>query len=128
VPYAVGVRFSRVLALAAGFVLPAIETARRWNELGDIRLFPFWFDDWIIGLFLLYGFWRTRTDVTAGRPALAAAWGFACGMGYASFFSQLYELSSPDPSGLQSITVVTIKGVMLAIATVALILTLRSEK
>jgi hypothetical protein len=121
-------RFSRALALTAGIVLPAIETARRWSELGDIRLFPFWFDDWIIGGFLLYGFWRTRTDVAAGRPVLAAAWGFGCGMGYASFFSQLYEMSTPDPSGVAPAIVVAIKGVMLTVGVVALILTLRPEK
>ena len=43
-----------------------------------------------------------------GVPALAAAWGFACGMGYESFFGQLAELSQSDPSGIQSSIVVSI--------------------
>jgi hypothetical protein len=119
--------FSRTLALAGGIVLPIIETLRRWEQLGDPRAFPAWFDDWIIGALLLYGWWRTRPGATGGRPMLAAAWGFACGMGYMSFFIQLDELSQSDPSGLPSTTVVVIKGVMVSVAVVALIATLSSR-
>lgn len=119
--------FSRALAYVAGIVLPIGETIRRWNELGDIRMFPFWFDDWLIGGFLLYGAFRAGRDAAGGRPVLAAAWGFACGMGYASFFSTLSELSLSDPSGLPSTTVAVVKGVMLAVGLTALIATLRSR-
>jgi hypothetical protein len=48
-------KFSRALAWAGGVLLPIIETIRRWHQLGDPRMLPFWLDDWIIGLFLLYG-------------------------------------------------------------------------
>ena len=122
-----GLQFSRYLAIVAGVVLPCLETARRWQELSDLALLPFWLDDWIIAGFLLYGAWRTRAGQRDGRAALTAAWGFACGMAYSSFFSQLYELSMPDPSGIQTTTVVAIKGIMLAVATVALIATLKSR-
>jgi hypothetical protein len=118
---------SRGLAYAAGIVLPLGETIRRWNELGDIRLLPFWADDWLIGGFLLYGAYRSSRDAAAGWPILAAAWGFACGMAYSSFFSTLYQLSVADPSGLPSVTVAAVKGVMLVIAVTALIATLRSR-
>jgi hypothetical protein len=66
--------FSRRLAVVAGLVLPVVETFRRWNQLGDLRVWPFWLDDWAIGLFLLYSAWRVGKDSARGRPFLAAAW------------------------------------------------------
>ena len=118
--------FSRRLAVVAGLVLPVVETFRRWNQLGDLRVWPFWVDDWAIGLFLLYGAWRVGKDSARGRPFLAAAWGFALGMVYASFFFQL-TTDGPDPSGLSSVVVVGIKGVMFALTVIALIGALRSR-
>ena len=119
--------FSRRLAILAGVVVPLVETLRRWRQLGDMRVWPFWLDDWAIGLLLLYGAWRTRSDAAGGRPALAAAWVFACGMAYMSFFSQLLALDSPDPSGVASITVVAIKGVAFAVVMAALVATLAAK-
>ena len=118
---------SRALALAAGLVLPILETTRRWEQLGDIRLLPAWLDDWLIAAFLLYAWWRTGHDAVAGRPWLAAAWGFACGMAYMSFFGTLMELSQPDPSGVSTVTVAAIKALMLAVALAALAGALRSK-
>jgi hypothetical protein len=119
--------FSRRLAILAGVVVPLVETLRRWRQLGDVRVWPFWLDDWAIGLLLLYGAWRTRKDVGDGRPALAAAWGFACGMAYMSFFSQLAELDRADPSGVAATTVVAVKGVAFALAIAALVATLAAK-
>jgi hypothetical protein len=113
-------RFSRALAIIGGVVLPLAETFRRARQLGDPAMWPFWLDDWIIGAFLLYGFWRTRDPGTNGRPILAAAWGFACGMAYTSFFAQLAMLHFPDPSGVPSSAIAAIKGMMLAVALAAL--------
>jgi hypothetical protein len=121
-------RFSHGLAIVAGIVLPGLETARRWHELGELRNAPFWLDDWFIGLFLLYGAWRTRSKIGNGRAVLAAAWGFACGQAYASFFGQLARLGQADPSGVASTTVVAIKGVMFALAIAALIGALKADK
>jgi hypothetical protein len=66
--------FSRRLALVIGISVPIIETIRRWHQLGDIRVWPSWLDDFVLGACLLYGFWRTARGVEAGRPWLAAAW------------------------------------------------------
>jgi hypothetical protein len=56
---------------------------------------------------------------------LAAAWGFACGLAYVSFFSEFATLDQADPSGLPTTVVIAIKGVMFAVAIVALVVTLR---
>lgn len=124
--YAPPMQFSRGLAWLAGVVLPLVETIRRWHQLGDLRMLPAWVDDWIIGLLLLGGAWLTRGNRGSGRPALAAAWGFACGMRYMSFFGELQNPGSVDPSGVPSATVVVINGVLVTLAVAALVATLRS--
>jgi hypothetical protein len=120
-------QFSRCLAIVAGFALPVLETVRRWRQLNQPAVWPFWLDDWAIGGFLLYGAWRTARRRRGGRPMLAAAWGFACGLAYVSFFSQVAAVAEPDPSGLNSLVMIAIKGVMFVLAIVALAGALRAE-
>jgi hypothetical protein len=117
--------FSRRLALVFGIALPIVETVRRWQQLGDVRIWPAWFDDILLGAVLLYGVWRTSNDVETGRPWLAAAWGIACGVAYNSFFGQLAHLDEPDPSSLPPEWVVGIKGVGFVLAILALAGSLR---
>jgi hypothetical protein len=66
--------------------------------------------------------WEGRDD---GRPVLAAAWGFMCGLAYYSFFGHLQRLSEADPSGLSPLWVVAVKGVGLALGIAGLITALR---
>jgi hypothetical protein len=120
--------FSRRLALVYGVLLPIVETIRRWQQLGDIRLWPAWLDDFVLGACLLYGAWRTAKDLEIGRPWLAAAWGITCGMAYTSFFGQLARLDQPDPSSLPAAWVVGIKGVGFLLAIVALAGSLRHAR
>lgn len=117
--------FSRRLALVFGALLPIVETIRRWHQLGDIRMWPAWLDDFVLGACLLYGAWRTSKDIETGRPWLAAAWGVTCGMAYTSFFGQLVRLDQPDPSALPAPWVAGIKGVGFLLAIVALAGSLR---
>ena len=118
---------ARVLAIVFGVLTPVVEVVRRWDELGDLETLPFWLDDFFIGGFLLLGAWKTRSDVEGGRPWLAAAVAFAAGVNYASFFSQLAALDTPDPSGLSSVTVVTIKGLLEVLAVAGLFVVLRQR-
>ena len=115
--------FAGRLALVAGIVLPIGETARRWHQLGDPRLFYAWFDDWLIGAFLLYGAWRAKRDPSTGQASLAAAWGFALAQAIASFFFGLF--GDVDPTGAPRAVVVAVKAVMLALAASALVSVLR---
>jgi len=115
--------FARRLALLAGVVLPIGEIARRWQQLGDPQMFFAWFDDILIGAFLLYGVWRVGQDAVSGQASLAAAWGFTLAIAIGSFFSGLF--GDADPTGLSRPIVVAIKGVMLALAIGALVSVLR---
>jgi len=119
------ISFSRKLAIVIGIITPVAETVRRWNQLGQLSVWPIWLDDFALGAFLLYGAWRTRKDVRTGRPFLAAAWAFTCGMAYSSLVSQIQNLNQPDPAQISSGLVAAIKGVGLVLATLALIASLR---
>jgi hypothetical protein len=119
------IKFSRWLAIVGCILLPLLETIRRWHtwQQSPANLF----DDYLIGGFLLYGAWRTGKDLRSGQRYLAAAWAFACGMGYFSFFRQLerVQLHEVDPAPISSESVLIIKGVLWGLAIVALAMSLR---
>src|SRR5688500_16980049 len=94
--------FSRVLALVLGIVTPLLETVRRWNTWHEDP--ASYFDDFILGGFLLYGAWRVGKDPRDGQRFLAAGWGVALGMVFLSFFGQLTDLShgEVDPAPVSS--------------------------
>ena len=120
-------QFSRRLALF-GIIPPIADTIRRWHQLGDIKTWPFWLDDVLLGGFLLYSAWLTGKDLKNGRRFLAAAWGFACGIAYLSFFDQITSLDKPDPAPIPAGWVAIIKGIFFLLAIVGLIGSLRGEK
>jgi len=117
----VTVTFSRRLALVIGSLLPVAETIRRWRQLGDVSVWPLWLDDFLIGGFLLYAFWRTRQNAFENRRFLAAAWGFTCGMAYLSFFGQITSLDVVDSAPIPTEWVAVIKGVGLMLSVLALV-------
>ena len=119
--------FSRALALFVGIITPLAELARRRQQLLDPAAIPLWIDDMLLAGFLLYGAWRTRSHSAAGRPVLAAAWGFMCGMAYYSFFGQLQLLAAPDPSGLAPMWVIAVKGIGLALGIAGLVTALARD-
>lgn len=119
------IQFSRRLAIVGGVLAPLAETVRRWStwQQSPASLF----DDYILGAFLLYGAWCTSKDLRSGQRVLAAAWAFACGLGYYSFFGQLQSMRSgePDPAPIASKWVLLIKGVAVALAIAALLISLK---
>lgn len=119
------IQFSRWLAIVGGIVAPLAETLRRWSTWRQAPANLF--DDYIMGAFLLYAAWLTGRDVRGGRPYLIAAWGFACGLGYYSFFGQLDSVlkGQPDPAPLPSEWVLVIKGIVWALAIIALVISIR---
>jgi hypothetical protein len=119
------IKFARWLAYVGGVLAPLGETVRRWSTWRDNP--SALFDDYIIGALLVYGAWRVGRDPRAGQRFLAAAWGFACGMGYASFFGQLYSNRQGvvDPSHLPGAWVAVVKGFAFALSILALVASLR---
>src|SRR6185312_13504391 len=119
------IRASRILAIIIGILTPLAETIRRWSTWQDNP--PAIIDDYLLGGFLLYGAWRVGKDVKSGQRFLAAGWAFMCGMAYGSFFEQVhrYRLGISDPAPISSLWVAVIKGVGLALAVIALLVTLR---
>jgi hypothetical protein len=87
---------SPLLALGFGIFLALAETVRRW---GDWPFLPFFLDDWIAALFLVYGAVRSRRDWPTGRPYQVAGWAYTSGMMYMSFFGHLEHWSSPPEAG-----------------------------
>ena len=85
-------RYSRHAALLGGILVPLLESIRRWGN-GDHL---FWIDDYLIGAFLLVAAWQARRGPAVGRPWLAAAWAFACGIGYSSLLGHWLSLDLPD--------------------------------
>jgi hypothetical protein len=119
---------NRCFAMCIGVLLPIAELYRRRDQLGDLAMFPSWFDDVLIGAFLIYGARQTGKDWNAGRLWLAAAWAFMAAMAFGSFFGQLSELGQPDPSGAPSVVIVAIKGAGLLIGIVGFLATAHDGK
>ena len=118
-------KFSRGLAIAGGILVPLLETIRRWSTWRESP--ASFFDDYVVGALLLYGAWRVGRDARSGQKYLAAAWGFSCGLGYASFFGQLesLRLGESDPAPVPSECVALIKGVLWGLAIAGLAISLR---
>lgn len=119
------IQFSRRLAFVGGVLAPLGETIRRWSTWRQYP--PGLFDDYVMGAFLLYAAWLTGRDPRGGQRFLAAAWAFACGFGYYSFFGQLRSISlgEPDPAPIPTEWVAVVKGLAFALAILALALSLR---
>jgi hypothetical protein len=119
------IRSSKNLAIFLGLLTPLLETIRRWNTWLDDP--PAFFDDFILGDLLLFGAWRVNKNALRGQRFLSAAWGFACGMVYPSFFSQLehIRLGEADPAPISSEWVAVIKGIGFVLVIVGLITSLR---
>jgi hypothetical protein len=118
--------FSRRLAWGGGVVLPVGETLRRWGTWWDYP--PAYLDDVFIGLFLLLAAWRCRRNDASGQPYLAAAWGFALGIGFMSLATNIVYIGEPDPSGVSGATAVAAKAVMVSMAIAALVGALRGPR
>lgn len=115
-------RIGRSAALIVGVALPCIETWRRWHMLAD---WPSWMDDSIAAALLLYAWHTGRRDARQSRPYLMAAWGYAVGIAYMSFFGQLKHPPAADRSGMSQAAVLAFKGFGLLLAATCLALAWR---
>jgi hypothetical protein len=115
-------RFDHAAAYAMGVGLPLLETLRRRTNFETISGYV---DDYIAGALLLYAAWAVSKQRPGGQVLLAVAWAVLCGGLYGSFFWQLEAGGPQDVGGQSKATVVTIKGVLYAIALTGLYLSTR---
>ena len=106
-----------------GVVLPLLEALRRKTDFSN---FHSYIDDFIIGGLLLYAARAVSTGTRSGPVLLSVAWATLCGGLYGSFFWQLTSTAAVDVGGTSNTSVVIVKGVLYAIALVALFLSVRS--
>lgn len=116
-------KISCLLAIMIGVTCIPLELARRWHQLTDLQYFFAWFDDIIMGSFLLWGVWKTYRSRN-GQRFLAAAWGFATGLIYSSLFFQFSNRNLPDPSGVSVNIVLAGKFLAFAISIAGLFMSL----
>lgn len=122
------VGFSRWLAVAFGVLLPLLGIVRNWTD--EQRDAPAFFANLAAGTFLLFAAWKVGHKERVGRRYLAAAWGIACGMFYASLATQLRTIGSPEQANLTigSEWAAGATGVGLLVAVVGLISSLGSTQ
>jgi hypothetical protein len=118
------IKISMYIAFVGGILTPVLESVRRWHQISDIRYFMTWFDDYIIGSFLVFAAWRTHKSIAKGRKYLIASWGIATGMSFYSFFSQLQAINHPDPAPVSTSTVAIVKGIMFLVCIISLLFSL----
>ncbi|MDT5262398.1 MAG: hypothetical protein QOC61_1402 [Acidobacteriota bacterium] len=122
-------KFIRRLAVFIGAFCIIGETIRRWHTWQEWP--PNFFDDYLIGAFLFYGAWRSSRDERRGHPYLAAAWAFACGLGYASFFGHLqqamFDPNRADPAPIPHVWLTALIGAGWLLSVAALLFTLRQK-
>jgi hypothetical protein len=111
-------RLELLAAYAVGLLLPIAEVARRRTDFSNVFAYA---DDFFIGGLLLLAAWLTSREHPAGSVLLVVAWSVFCGGMYYSFFGQLARVGGPDISGLSNNSVVWVKGILFAIAIIAVI-------
>lgn len=115
-------RFEVRAAWILGAALPLLETARRRTHFHPVAAY---LDDFIAGGLLLWAAYAVRRRSRYGGRLLTAAWGVVGGGLYYSFFGQIERWGEPDVSGVGNGYVIAVKGVLFAVALVALFLSVR---
>lgn len=125
---AITLNFAKRSAIALGIFLPALETVRRFHQMSDYHYFLAWFDDYMLGAFLLFAAWKAHKNIVTGQKYLAAGWGAATAGLFLSFISQLDRIAQPDPAPVSSVWVAAIKGGILLFCVVNLVVSLREQE
>lgn len=114
-------RFSIQAAFALGIALPLLETVRRYHQMTDLHFFFSWFDDYMLGGFLLFAAYKAHKNFESGQKILSAGWGAATAGLFLSFIGQLDHLNNSDPAPISSAWVAVIKGAILLLCITCLV-------
>jgi hypothetical protein len=115
-------RFEVAAAYAFGVTLPTLEVCRRGGDFSQVAAYA---DDFLAGGLLVWAAVSTSRRRPIGPILLVVAWSVLSGGFYYSFFGQLESTAHSDVSGLSNWLVVVIKGVLYAVAILALVLSVR---
>ena len=105
-------------------LLQALRTACFGKGFPELREWPIALDAYVTGALLIAGGVAASRGTAQGKRLLAAAWGFAAGIMYRTFFEQL-----GDPArhpGARTL-VLTVKGIFFGVALAGLLGALRDE-
>ena len=115
----------RFIAVLLGLSLMLGELWRSW---GTGRPIVFILDDQIMGALLIISAIAVRRETQRTRAAYSAAWGFACGMLYLSFFEKLFEPENTQ-AGNWSLNILTaLVGVAFTVSICGLLLSIALQK
>jgi hypothetical protein len=122
--------FSRNLALGFGIFLPLTETIRRWEQLTNINYFFNWFDDYLLGGFLIFAAWKVFKYKDEAKIFLAAAWGVAVGAIFLSTLGQLESIKNgkADPAPISTEGVLIIKTIFLLLSITGMVLCFKKNR
>jgi hypothetical protein len=117
-------RFEAKAAFAVGILLPALETYRR--GLGHWRVeFTTMFEDYLAGALLLAGAWAAHRGRSSSAHLLLLAWAWVTGMMTISVVDQVEGTVRGVDLEPQNADVLTVKFLLLAISTTALVRSFR---
>ena len=96
----------------------------------DLSYFLNWFDDYLLGGFLLFAAWKVLKQKEKAAVYLAAAWGVSAGAIFLSTLGQLdyIKQGKADPAPVSSETVLIIKTFFLLLSIAGMILCFAKNK
>lgn len=102
------------MAVGLGIVLPAIETARRIRQILDYKEFFSWFDDYLLGMLLLFAAYAVFKKKKNSVAYLIATWGAATCAIFISLLGQFkyYQQGTDDPGIFPTSLVAVAKALM----------------
>ena len=114
-----------MLAVVLGLLIPILETVRRWGTFGKNPVTVI--EDYVIGALLLWGAWLVGRNYRRGG---GGAGGGPAARPRPRPVGQLYHLQTgeADPAPVSSEAVAVIKGALLALAIVALAVTVLAKE
>lgn len=96
-----------ILRIVAVVLAASLMGGEIWRSWGLQRPLVFVLDDMVLGLFLITTAWAVRVPSLRRRAAFSAAWAFASGMLYPSFFDKIVHPADAE-TGNWSLGVLTV--------------------
>ena len=120
-------KISAWMATVVGILLPFAESIRRIDILLDPNQFFKWFDDYILGLILVYTAYLVFSDKVNSKIYLLAAWGIAVG-GVANSLNSTIHSTKTHAEVFTHSVIIFGKAIFLIYMLIGLILCIKANK